>query len=265
MPVTKELAMAEETTVPPAGGGQLDVSKLSPGAAEDVMRLREKIPNPATDEAPPPIEDATPPEPDKPPVVIDAQTATLQALQVRVLRIEEQAATCSERKARWDARKEEAADAKKDYDSAVERLLEMIEEAEKPLPLFDNQAGPTVGTPDAPSVSEALASDSASTVRLDSLADPAIPPGVLGKLAQSGMETIEQFARHDWTHKVVKGIGPAMLDKIQAAMDAHFAREKKLKDALAPTAETPKAEEPPAVTEIHEEAATQEPAPVAQE
>ena len=147
-------------------------------------------------------------------VTIDDATAKGRAEHDRLVRIEEQEAVVGACEREWMESQAETKAYKTAFDAAVDRLRGMIRDSE-PLPLFDSDGMPPA--PVEPSAWEA--------VRLDSIADPAIPPGALQKLADAGIETIGQVSKVDLTHKgSVAGIGSAAACKIADSIDAFWKR-----------------------------------------
>lgn len=86
--------------------------------------------------------------------------------------------------------------------------------------------GPTAD-PDADPPKQSPEGDAWRGVRLDTLADPAIPAKVLGHLAEAGLHTIGDVQAWEAQHKAltdVDGIGEKGADKILEALDGFWAR-----------------------------------------
>jgi hypothetical protein len=124
----------------------------------------------------------------------------------------------------------EADEADEDVSDALVKLYHITRDQDIP-PLFRTEpAGPAMAEDDAWRV-----------VTLASLADPAIPPGALSKLAGAGVETMGNLCdfqkKHgDQWNKEVKGIGKVALDKIADATTAFWGRWAASKPKEAPAA-----------------------------
>jgi hypothetical protein len=133
----------------------------------------------------------------------------------------------------WEARKEDAKEAKDAFDAAVNRLRKLIRSAnEDDTPLF-RRNGHANGTP-APASDQAKPDESWKDVPLAEALE-GIKPAVLEKLKGAELETVGQLQA--FTEKsglygnsdpltTIKGIGPETATKIADALGAFWERRK---------------------------------------
>jgi len=134
-------------------------------------------------------------------------------------KIETQAAHVAALETKFDGLHDAAAEAKKALDAAARELTDLILAGARPLPLFD--------TPPETNAEGVPWGEDWRPTRLANLDNPRIPPALLLKLADAGIETLKQLAARDLAEagpNRIPGIGPVALGKITDAVDAYWKR-----------------------------------------
>jgi len=132
----------------------------------------------------------------------------------------------------------EAKTAKTAMESAQDELNSLLNDALDGQPtLFTDTPEPDSFDLPGEAVEGQLTSDEAAT-RLDSLVEPAIPPGTLKALAAGGVQTFAEMQEFINQHPnrgltAIKGVGKAKMDAINAATDAFWARRQAAREQHA--------------------------------
>ena len=153
-------------------------------------------------------------------VQVDEEQAIAEAERKKLVEIRVQAQCAVDRHNAYLQAKESASAAKASWESAVEVLQEMCLARDESLPLLDG-----------------MEPEDWRGVRLDSLELP-IKASALGKLKETGIETIGQLADYTKKHDLqdIPGIGEAKKTAIEASLDAFW---KKRGDAPPSAASEP--------------------------